>query len=153
MRQRPNANPILEFILGMILVLAIQIIVVVLSFALISGLIMVINLLRIQSPSTLPVLIISAPMFFIGVTQIAYLVPLCAYFANRRRYEVSKGIIVAAIVTLLINGSCFSGQNVFGLIDYLGINTYKSLGLAIAIALLISGTIGWLGAQWVKRSR
>jgi formate-dependent nitrite reductase membrane component NrfD len=106
MRQRPNANPILEFILGMILVLAIQIIVVVLSIALIYGSIAVINLLRIQAPSTLPILITGAPTFFIGVTQIAYLVPLCAYFANRRRYEVSKGIIVAAIVTLLPDWLC-----------------------------------------------
>jgi uncharacterized BrkB/YihY/UPF0761 family membrane protein len=150
MRQPPSANPIREFILGIVLTIALQVIAIILGILLIYGSIAVINALQLRPNSALPVIITGAPALFIGITQIAYLAPLYAYFAKRRRQEVGKGILLGAIVTLLINGSCFA-QSVYVVKNYLGINTYYAFVQIVAIALLISGTIGWLGVLRVRR--
>jgi hypothetical protein len=149
----PRNHAIREFILGAILVLAIQIIVVVLSAIFIYASIGVVNVLKIDHPNSLPLILGGAPTFFIGVTQIAYLAPLFAYFAQRGRREVSKGILLGAIVTLLLNSACFASPGILYTTQYIGIGTYAVLALAIAIALLISGAIGWLGVKWIQRSR
>jgi hypothetical protein len=155
MRQPPNPRnqAIREFILGAILVLALQIIVGVLTVILIYGTIAIVSVFRIQPNGPLLVLIPSAPSLFIGVTQIAYLAPLFAYFAQRGRREVSKGILLGAIVTLLLNSACYATPGILSTTQYIGIATYAALAQIIAIALLISGTIGWLGVKWVQRSR
>jgi uncharacterized BrkB/YihY/UPF0761 family membrane protein len=152
MRQSPRNNPILEFILGIILTIALQVIAFVLGVLLIYGSIAVINALRLRPNDALPVIIAGAPALFIGVTQIAYLAPLYAYFAKRGRREVGKGIILGAIVTFLLNSSCFS-ENVYAVNNYLGIKTYHDFAQIVVITLLISATIGWLGVKWVNRSR
>jgi hypothetical protein len=152
MRQPSRANPILEFILGIVLTIALQVIAIVLGILLIYGSIAVINLLRLRPNDALPVIVAGAPALFIGITQIAYLAPLYAYFAKRGRQEVGKGILLGAIVTLLLNGSCFS-QNVYAVNNYLGIKTYHAFAQIVVITLLISGTIAWLGVLRVKRSR
>jgi hypothetical protein len=155
MRQPPNPRnqAIREFILGAILVLAIQIIVGVLTVILIYGAIAIVSILQIRTPSNLLIVIMGAPTLFIGITQIAYLTPLFAYFAQRGRREVSKGILLGAIVTFLLNSACFASPGILYSTGLLGLGTYGSLALAIAISLLIAGTIGWLGVQWVNRSR
>jgi uncharacterized BrkB/YihY/UPF0761 family membrane protein len=150
MRQPPRANPILEFILGIILTITLQIIAMISAVLLIYGSIAIINVFRLRPNDALPVIITGAPALFIGITQIAYLAPLYAYFAKRRRQEVGKGILLGAIVTLLINGSCFA-QSVYVVKNYLGINTYHAFVQIVAIVLLISGTIGWLGVLRVRR--
>lgn len=153
MRQSPRANPILEFILGIVLTIALQVIAIVLSILLIYGSIAVINVLQLRPNDALPVIIAGAPALFIGVTQIAYLAPIYAYFAKRGRYEVGKGILLGAIVTLLLNSACFATPGMIYTTSYIGIQTYADLAKVSAIALLISGTIGWLGVKWVNRSR
>jgi hypothetical protein len=155
MRQPPNPRnqAIREFILGAILVLALQIIVGVLSFILILGMMGVINTFHIPTPDASLVAIAGSPFLFIGITQIAYLAPLFTYFARRGRREVSKGILLGAIVTFLLNSACFASPGILYTTSVLGLPTYGSLALRIAIALLISGTIGWLGVKWVNRSR
>jgi uncharacterized BrkB/YihY/UPF0761 family membrane protein len=152
MRQPPRANPILEFILGIILTIALQVIAIVLGILLIYGSIAIINVLRLRPNDALPVIVAGAPALFIGITQIAYLAPLYAYFAKRRRQEVGKGILLGAIVTLLLNGSCFA-QSVYVVNNYLGIKTYHAFAQIVVITLLISGTIAWLGVRQVQRSR
>jgi hypothetical protein len=154
MRQPPNPrnHAIREFILGTILVLAIQIIVVLLSMLLIYGAIAIVSILKLNNQGSLPILLGGAPTLFIGVTQIAYLAPLFAHFTQRGRREVSKGILLGAIVTLLLNSACFATPGILNTTMYIGIGTYATLALIIAIALLISGTIGWLGVKRVNRS-
>ncbi len=152
MRQPPRVNPILEFILGIILTIALQVIAIILAVLLIYGAIGVISAFQLRPNDALPILIAGAPALFIGITQIAYLAPLYAYFAKWGRQEVGKGIILGAIVTLLLNGSCFS-QSVYAVNNYLGIKTYHAFAQIVVITLLISGTIAWLGVTWVKRSR
>jgi hypothetical protein len=44
--------------------------------------------------------------FWIGITQFIYLIPAIRCFRLRGRLEVVKGIVIGAILTILINGSC-----------------------------------------------
>jgi uncharacterized BrkB/YihY/UPF0761 family membrane protein len=152
MRQPPRANPILEFILGIVLTIVLQIIAIIIAVLLIYGSIAVINAFRLRPNDALPVIVAGAPALLIGITQIAYLAPLYAYFTKRGRKEVGKGIILGAIVTFLLNSSCFS-QSVYVVINYLGIKTYHAFAQIVVIALLISSMIAWLGVKQVQRSR
>jgi hypothetical protein len=152
MRQSNRNNPILEFILGIILTIAVQVLALILGIIAIYGAIALIGVLRLYVNSSWSIVIAGAPALFIGVTQIAYLAPLYAHFAKRGRHEVGKGIMLGAIVTLLLNSSCFS-QNTYAVNNYLGISTYHNFAQIIVVALLISGTIGWLGVKRVMRSR
>jgi hypothetical protein len=63
--------------------------------------------------------------FGVGLSQWLYLVPAIIYFQRRGRSEVLKGIFLAAMLAILLNGSCaaipiFSGsfvQNpIFGML-------------------------------------
>jgi hypothetical protein len=151
MQQPTKKNPIIEFILGIILTIALHVIVIILSITLFYSTIALISVLRLNPDKSL-VLILWAPTLFIGVTQIIYLAPLCAYFTKRGRNEVGKGIILGAIVTLLVNSSCFS-ENIYDFKAYLGIKTYHSFAQIVVAALLISATVSWLGVKQVQRSR
>jgi len=43
----------------------------------------------------------------IGFTQLIYVVPLCIWLRSKGRFDTLKGAIIAALVTLLLNGACF----------------------------------------------
>ena len=43
----------------------------------------------------------------LGLTQAIYVVPLCIWLRRKRRLATLKGILLAAVLTLLVNGSCF----------------------------------------------
>jgi hypothetical protein len=45
--------------------------------------------------------------FVIGLVQILYVLPLCLWLSWRRRFNTVKGVITGAVITLLLNGSCF----------------------------------------------
>jgi hypothetical protein len=45
--------------------------------------------------------------FAIGLTQLIYVIPLCLCLRRRRQLDMIKGVTIAAIVTVLLNGSCF----------------------------------------------
>jgi hypothetical protein len=45
--------------------------------------------------------------FVIGLVQILYVLPLCLWLSRRRRFNTVKGVIIGAVITLLLNGSCF----------------------------------------------
>lgn len=46
-------------------------------------------------------------IFGIGISQLIYVVPLCIWLQRRRLFSTMKGVITAAIITFLLNGSCF----------------------------------------------
>lgn len=46
-------------------------------------------------------------IFGIGIAQLIYVLPLCIWLRRRRLFSTMKGVITAAIITLLLNGSCF----------------------------------------------
>ena len=47
------------------------------------------------------------PLLFIGLSQLVYVVPAVIKTKRRGLTETSKGIILAAIVTFLLNAACF----------------------------------------------
>jgi hypothetical protein len=43
----------------------------------------------------------------IGIAQFVYLIPVMLVYQRRGRFEMIKGIAIAAILTILVNGACF----------------------------------------------
>jgi hypothetical protein len=89
-------------------------------------------------------ILLGMPYFFLGITQIAYVLPAHGYFAQKQRPEVCKGLIVSAIITLLVNGACFmsmAGSNPVRREDLL----FLLLGLLVALA------IGGLARALIRR--
>jgi hypothetical protein len=46
-------------------------------------------------------------IFGLGLTQSLYVTPLSVYLCRRRQYALFKGVMIGAILTILLNGSCF----------------------------------------------
>jgi hypothetical protein len=70
--------------------------------------------------------------FILGVTQLAYLIPVARYFGRRQRSAVVKGIAIGGVITILLNGSCY----IWGSIDFGG-GLYSFIGMAI-ITLIVA---------------
>lgn len=46
-------------------------------------------------------------LFGIGIAQLVYILPLAIWLGRRGRSDTAKGLAIGAIITLLLNGSCF----------------------------------------------
>ncbi|MDP5276990.1 hypothetical protein [Chengkuizengella axinellae] len=46
------------------------------------------------------------PMFFIGVSQLLYMIPAIVYFSYKDK-GIMQGLCVGAVVTFLLNAACF----------------------------------------------
>jgi heme/copper-type cytochrome/quinol oxidase subunit 4 len=44
---------------------------------------------------------------FVGLVQLAYILPICIYLQRRGRANWMKGIIIGACITVLLNGGCW----------------------------------------------
>jgi hypothetical protein len=84
--------------------------------------------------------ILVAPFLFLGIVQIIYLLPAYFYFARKGRSEVCKGLLVGGLVSFMLNGAC-SGSLTLG-----------GGGIATAMIVLITSTIGVAGIWYVMRS-
>ena len=60
----------------------------------------------INSPSNFGSLLLLS-ILFIGLTQIVYVVPLLLWLKRRGRADTAEGVTVGAVITALLNGSCF----------------------------------------------
>lgn len=47
-------------------------------------------------------------LFGIGLTQLLYAVPLYLRLQRRGHVEMAKGVVIGAVITFLLNGSCFA---------------------------------------------
>lgn len=45
--------------------------------------------------------------FGIGITQLLYVIPLSLWLRHVGRFDTMKGVVIGAVITLLLNGSCF----------------------------------------------
>ena len=45
--------------------------------------------------------------YFIGIFQLAYVIPLALIFSNKGRKGIAQGVWIAAIITFLMNATCF----------------------------------------------
>ncbi len=58
-------------------------------------------------PDSIVAFILFPSLFAIGLTQLIYVIPLCLWLRKRRQYDTMKGVIIGAVITALLNGSCF----------------------------------------------
>jgi hypothetical protein len=43
----------------------------------------------------------------IGITQLIYIIPLIIWLIRQRKWGMMKGVIIAAVLTALLNGGCW----------------------------------------------
>jgi uncharacterized BrkB/YihY/UPF0761 family membrane protein len=55
--------------------------------------------------NALGVWIVGVAGFF--VWQMLYVIPLCIWLRRQQRLAMMKGVIIGAVITALLNGSCF----------------------------------------------
>lgn len=46
-------------------------------------------------------------IFYIGITQLIYIIPLMILLIQQRNWGVLKGVIIGAVLTGLLNGGCY----------------------------------------------
>ncbi|MGG6268819.1 hypothetical protein ACQ4M3_32535 [Leptolyngbya sp. AN03gr2] len=46
-------------------------------------------------------------LFFIGISQLLYVIPTIIILNRDRQYALMKGVIIGAIITALLNGVCY----------------------------------------------
>lgn len=73
------------------------------------------------------------PFFFLGITQVIYLLPAYIIAVNKRKPEVGKGIFACAIITTFLNSGCFG---IIGNLAGIAIVLGSSVGLAIVSGLI-----------------
>jgi hypothetical protein len=70
----------------------------------------------------------------LGLTQLLYVLPIMRLYWVRERQERVKGMAIAAILTMLLNGSCYFGS--FG-----GIQIFIGICLSM-VSLLVLAALG-----------
>jgi len=66
------------------------------------GLAFLLHLIQIPLTFVTPFL----SLIFIGISQLVYIIPAIIFYWRDRRRGVVKGLIIAAAITFLLNGSC-----------------------------------------------
>jgi Na+/proline symporter len=81
-------------------------------------------------------LIFSISVFWIGIAQFVYLIPVMLVFRKRNRFEVIKGISIGIVLTILINGLCFGSiVAVFG-VDLSELLPVAFIGIVVSMLIL-----------------
>jgi hypothetical protein len=95
-------NEILQILLGIFILFGLHLLAggIIFGLGLLSG-----QIFGYSSYSYIGIWIIGASGFFIW--QMLYVIPLCIWLRRQQRLEMMKGVIVGAVITALLNGSCF----------------------------------------------
>jgi Na+/proline symporter len=96
------------------------------------GLLLVL-LRSLVSRSNILDIMIFVDIVWLGITQLIYLIPVVLIFRRKQRSEVVKGISIGAILTILMNGACFS---VFGTSFF-----FRDFGVARSMAMIVAVTL------------
>jgi hypothetical protein len=83
--------------------------------------------------------------FILGITQLAYLIPIARYFGRRQRSAVVKGIAIGGVTTILLNGSCY----IWASIDFGG-GLYSFIGTAIITLILATMAFSLINEGAIK---
>ncbi|MBD1833423.1 hypothetical protein H6F61_12210 [Cyanobacteria bacterium FACHB-472] len=46
-------------------------------------------------------------VFYVGLFQTLYVIPLIFWLKRQQRWGLMKGVIISAVITALLNGGCF----------------------------------------------
>lgn len=57
-------------------------------------------------PNELGIVLLYA-FFFIGITQLLYVIPLGLWLRHIGRFDTMKGVVIGTVITMLLNGACF----------------------------------------------
>ena len=95
-------NEILQILLGIFLLFGLHLIAgaIIFGLGLLAG-----QIFGYSSYSYLGIWLIGGLGFFIW--QLLYVIPLCIWLRRQQRLAIMKGVIVGAVITALLNGSCF----------------------------------------------
>lgn len=95
-------NEVLQILLGILLLFALHLIAgsIIFGLGLLSGLIF-----GYSSYSYIGIWIIGSWGFFLW--QMLYVIPLCIWLKRQQRLAMMKGVIIGAVITALLNGTCF----------------------------------------------
>jgi len=80
------------------------------AFAIVLLLTTIIQSLRLAPNSSWAysaIILLSAASYFIGITQLLYIIPLIIFLWRERRFSLMKGVIIATVIVALINFGCF----------------------------------------------
>lgn len=96
-----NTNSVMNTVIGVLSVFVGHVVISALMFGI--GF-----LIAEFAPQSQELLIFFLFAFFgIGITQLLYVIPLALWARSKGRYDTMKGVIIAAVITLLLNGGCF----------------------------------------------
>jgi hypothetical protein len=95
-------NEILNVFLGIFLLLGLHLIAggIIFGLGLLSG-----QIFGYSNYNYLGIWIIGSWGFFIW--QMLYVIPLCLWLRRQQRLAMMKGVIIGAVITALLNGTCF----------------------------------------------
>jgi len=57
--------------------------------------------------SSFPTVLMIGALFYCGLSQLLYVIPLTIWLKRRGKIGMMKGVIIAAVLTALLNGGCF----------------------------------------------
>ncbi|MBD1846619.1 hypothetical protein H6F89_24995 [Cyanobacteria bacterium FACHB-63] len=53
------------------------------------------------------IILLSLAGYFVGITQLIYLIPLIIFLWRERRFAVMKGVVIGAVLVALVNFGCY----------------------------------------------
>jgi hypothetical protein len=95
-------NESLNIFLGILLLFAFHCLAIVIIFAL--GLLYG-QIFGSNNYNVLGIWMVGVAGFF--VWQMLYVIPICIWLKRQQRLAMMKGVIIGAVITALLNGSCF----------------------------------------------
>jgi Na+/proline symporter len=100
------------------------------------GLLLVLLRSLVNSSNPLPDIIFFINLVCLGITQFFYLIPAVLIFREKQRFEVVKGISIGAMLTILVNGACFSffGTGFF----FRNFEAIRSIAISLAVTLVLA---------------
>lgn len=51
--------------------------------------------------------VLLAPVIFIGLAQLIYVLPIVLILKRKEEFTMMKGVIIAGVITALLNGGCW----------------------------------------------
>lgn len=95
-------NEIFQILLGLFLIVGLHSLAILIIFGL--GWLSV-QIFGSSNYYYLGIWLVGAWGFFIW--QLLYVIPVCIWLRRQQRLEMMKGVIIGAVITALLNGSCF----------------------------------------------
>lgn len=98
-------NEFIDIVLGMLLVFGLHILAIAIG-GLIGSVAISLSGTGTALGSAISALLVYA-LFFIGISQLVYILPIIFWLRRRQKWGLMKGVIIGAVLTALLNGGCW----------------------------------------------